>query len=130
MCFSKIAMLCGRLLILGALLSLNEAAAQSIRANGAWTANDGKSGTWTATFITAGKDLKGEIALGGLDELTRGTVVGSLRGTSVEFGVIHKDREVATFDGGLVDGMLRGTFTTADGITGTWRGALNLPASV
>jgi len=99
--------------------------AKPLIARGTWRSSDGRlGGTWKAKLYVAGQDLAGDIVLTGLAGLTHGRIAGSVHGEALDFGVLYKDSEVATFDGGLTPAGIAGNFTTPVGIAGHWEGHL------
>jgi prolipoprotein diacylglyceryltransferase len=106
-------------------------------ASGTWVADqDGASGTWSAQFYVAGADVNGDFNIDNFSALTTGSVSGTLVGTQLKFGVIARNREVGTenptvasFTGNVEGSTADGTYTTADGSTGTWQGEITQSAS-
>lgn len=100
-------------------------ASYALKASGPWRSNDGLwSGTWSATFDVAGYDLSGTVNFIGLPGIAEGNMQGTWDLSSLGFGVMFLDQELATFTGGLQGDQFVGDFDAGD-IVGTWSGKLS-----
>jgi hypothetical protein len=125
------------LVAVGALLLVAaEAGGQTHRASGTWSsASDGElSGSWEASFQVDERDASGQASLisgtakvAGLPGVTGGNIAGSIGSGSIQFGVMYETREVAVFSGTVKPEGFNGTFTTAAGRSGEWKGSLEPP---
>lgn len=108
------------------------AAAQPYSMNGTWNTNDEReSGTWSVVFNVSERDAEGRATLvdgtasvTGMPGVTRGQVVGSLRGGTLQFGILYESVEVVTFSGVGQNDSFGGTFSTPEALSGVWHGAL------
>jgi hypothetical protein len=97
------------------------ASAEQFTASGTWVAGK-HSGTWQADVTREADTIEGQMQLTGLS-ISTADVAGTLRADQIEFGVISRKREIASFTGTLSPGQLGGTLTMAGGETGRWSGA-------
>jgi len=102
--------------------------ADSLSMGGSWKSERSKAiqGRWSATFQeTAEGVLRGSVTLTGSNVVEAGQVQGTLSNGRLMFGVLAGDDVVASFDGELVDGKIRGTWTSGPlNDSGLWEGSI------
>ena len=82
---------------------------------------DPKSTRWSIAVEQLGETVKGRIAASDAGTDLEAAIEAKMSGTKVS-GIAYDTagRQIATFEGSLVDGRLSGTFRTTEGRTGSW----------
>lgn len=89
--------------------------------NGTWKSDKYSiNGTFQVTLNIAGESLAGDITVDGSQCITRGTVTGSVDGSTISFGAVQASNSVA-YTGTISGASMVGTYTTPCGNdSGTW----------